>query len=51
MTRDPFMKIHKKIHFADSQTADKSDKKYKIRVVIRHLNKAFQVAMSDAERQ
>ena len=39
------------ICFADNQTADKSDKAYKVTVVIRHLKKAFQVAMFDAERQ
>ena len=51
MTRDRFMKILQNIHFADNQTADKSDKAYKIRVVIRHLNKAFQAAMFDVETQ
>ena len=51
MTRARFMKILQYIHFPDNQTADKSDKAYKIRVVIRHLNKAFQAAISDAERQ
>ena len=51
MTRDRFIKILVNIYFADNQTANKSDKLYKIRVVIRHLNKAFKVSMSDAERQ
>ena len=51
MTRNCFMNILQNIHFADNQTADKSDKVYKIRVVIRHLNKAFQAGMSHAERQ
>ena len=43
MTRDRLMKILQKIHFADNQTADKSDKAYKIRMVIRHLNKYFKL--------
>ena len=51
MTKDRLMKILQNIHFADNQTADKFDKAYKIRVVIRHLSKAFQAAMSDAKRQ
>ena len=51
ISRDRFIKILQNVHFANNQTADKSDKAYKIRVVIRHLNKAFQAAMSDAERQ
>ena len=51
MTRDRFMKTLQNIHFTDNQTADKSDKAYKVRVVIRHLNKAFQAAMSDSKGQ
>ena len=51
MTRDRFIKILQNIHFADIQAAEKFDKPYKIRVVFRHLNKAFQTAMPDAERQ
>ena len=51
MTKDCFMKILQNIHFADNQTADKPDKAYKRRLVIRHLNKAFQAVMSDAERE
>ena len=51
MTRNHFMNILQNSHFTDNQTADKSDKGYKMRVVINHLNKAFQDAMSDAERQ
>ena len=45
------MKNLQNIHFADNLTADKSDKAYKIRVVIIHLSKAFQATMSDVERQ
>ena len=51
MTRDCFIEVLQNIHFVDNQTADKSDKAYKIRVLIRYLNKAFQVAIYDAERQ
>ena len=45
------MNILQNLHFTDNQTADKSDKVYMVRIVINHLNKAFQDAMSDAERQ
>ena len=45
------MNILQNLHFTDNQTADKSDKAYKMRIVINYLNKAFQDAMSDAERQ
>ena len=51
MTRNCFMNILQNLHFTDNQTADKSDKAYKMRIVINHLNKAFQDAMSNAERQ
>ena len=51
MTRNRFMNILQNLHFTDNQTADKSDKAYKMRIVINHLNKAFQDAISDAERQ
>ena len=51
MARNRFMNILQNLHFTDNQTADKSGKAYKIRIVINHLNKAFQDAMSDVERQ
>ena len=51
MARNSFMNILQNLHFTDNQIADKSDKAYKMRIVINHLNKAFQDAMSDAERQ
>ena len=41
------MNIHQNLHFTDNQTADKSGKAYKIN----NLNKAFQDAISDGERQ
>ena len=45
------MNIFQNLCFTNNQTADKSDKAYKMRIVINHLNKAFQDAMSDAESQ
>ena len=51
MTRKCFMDILQNLHFTDNQTAAKSGKAYKMRIFINHLNKAFQDAMSDAERQ
>ena len=51
ITRNRFMNILQNLCFTDNQTADKSDKAYKMRIVINHLNKAFQDAMSGLERQ
>ena len=51
MKRTRFMNILQICHFTDKQTADKSDRAYKMRIVIYNINKAFQSAMSDAERQ
>ena len=51
MTRNRFMNILQNLHFTDNQIANKSDKAYKMHIVINHLNKAFQDVMSDAERQ
>ena len=45
------MNILQNLHFTDIQTADTSDKTYEMRIVINHLNKAFQDAMSDSEKQ
>ena len=45
------MNILQILHFTDNQTADNSGQAYKMRVVINHLNKAFQDAIPDAERQ
>ena len=50
MTRNCFMNILQNLYFTDNQTADKFDKAYKTRIVINHLNKAFQDVMSDAEK-
>ena len=45
------MNIFQNLCFTNNQTADKSDKAYKMLIVINHLNTAFQDAMSDVERQ
>ena len=45
------MNIFQNLHFTDNQTAAKSEKAYEMRIVINHLNKIFQDAMSVAERQ
>ena len=37
------MNIFQNLHFADNQTADESDKAYKMRIIIKHLNKAFKM--------
>ena len=49
MTRNRLVNILQNLHFTDNQTAEKSDKAYKICIVIKDLNKAFQDAMSEAE--
>ena len=41
MTRNRFMNLLQSLLFTDNQTADKSDKAYKIHIFINHLNKAF----------
>ena len=51
MTRIRVMNILQNLHFTDNQTADKSEKAYKMCIIMNHLNKAFQDAMSDAEKQ
>ena len=51
LTRTSFLEIFRNLHFADNNTSDTSDKGYKLRTVINHLNKAFQATMSDADRQ
>ena len=51
MARKCFMNILQNLHFTDNQTADKSDKAWKMHIVINHINNAFQDAMSAAERQ
>ena len=51
LTRTRFLEILQNLHFGDNNTSDTSDKGYKLRIVMNHLNKAFQAAMSDADRQ
>ena len=51
MPRNRFVNVLQNLHFTDNQTADKSDRAYNMRIVINHLNKTFQDAMSDAEKQ
>ena len=51
LTKTRFLEILQNLHFADNNTSDTSDKGYKLRTVINHLNKAFHGAMSDADRQ
>ena len=51
MTRNRFVNILQNLHFNDNETADISDKAYKMRNAINHLNEAFQNAMSDVKRQ
>ena len=51
MTRNHFVNILQNLHFNENGTADKSDKTYKMRNVMNHLNEAFQNAMSDEKRQ
>ena len=43
------MNILQNLHFTDKQTAEKSDKVYKMCIVINDLNKAFQDAVSEVE--
>ena len=50
MTRNRFLNFLQNLYFTDNQTADKSDQVYKMRIVINHLNKVFQDAMSDVVR-
>ena len=51
VTRNRFINILQNLHFTDNQRADKSGKSYKMCIVINHLNKAFQDAMPEVERQ
>ena len=43
MARNRFMKILQNLHFTDKQTADKSDKTYKVDNDISHLKKHFKM--------
>ena len=49
--RTRFQEILQNIHFADNSKNDSSDKGYKIRPIIEHLNKSFQNSYSDEPEQ
>ena len=49
--RNLSINILQNLNFTDNQTVGKSDKAYKMRIVINYLNKAFQDAIIDVERQ
>ena len=49
MTRNRLRNILQNLHFTDKETAEKSDKAYKMCIVINDLNKAFQDVMSEVE--
>lgn len=51
MTRDRYKGILKNLHFCNNNTADTSDKGYKIRKIINMLNEAFQSAVSASAAQ
>ena len=50
-TRTRFQEILQNIHFADNSKNDSSDKGYKIRPIIEHLNKSFQNSYSNEPEQ
>ena len=45
------MNILQSLHFTNNQRADKCEKTYKMRIVVNHLNNAFQDAISDTGSQ
>ena len=51
MTRLRFESILRNLHFADNNSADKTDRGYKMKPIIDHLNEAFQSALSNLENQ
>ena len=50
MKKTHFINIPKNLHFADSQTGNKSDQAFKMCIAISYLNNVFEDAMSEAER-
>ena len=50
MKKNHFSNIPQNLHFADSQTGNKSDKAFKMCITISYLNTVFEDAMSEAER-
>ena len=51
MTRTRFQSILQNLHFSNNDNDDKTDKSYKIRPVIEHLNKVFAESMSNSPFQ
>ena len=47
LTRTRFLEIIQNLHFVDNNTSDTSDKGYKLRSVINHLNVSFRAALSN----
>ena len=50
-TRGRYQKIFQNLHFADNSKQDQTDKGYKIRPIIDHLNKSFQESYSNEPKQ
>ena len=48
MTRTRFQSILQNLHFSKNDNGDKTDKSYKIRPVIKHLNKVFAESLSNS---
>ena len=51
MTRTRFQSILQNLHFSNNGNGDKTDKSYKIRPVIEHLNKVFAEILSNSPLQ
>ena len=51
MTRNRFMNVLQNLHFTDNQTDNEFVKAYKVHIDTNYLNKAFQDAMTEVERQ
>ena len=50
-TRGKYQEILQNVHFADNSKHDQTDKDYKIRPIIDHLNKSFQESYSNEPKQ
>ena len=51
MIRNRFCEILQNLHFADNTYDDKTDRGFKVRPVIDHLNKKFAEVLSNNEEQ
>ena len=51
MTRTGFQSILQNLHFSNNGNDDKTDKSYKIRPVVEHLNKVFAESLSNSPFQ